>query len=136
MKIAYKHLINFIPSRPTIDEISQKFFQLGHEHEIQNDIFEMELTPNRGDCLSINGLLRDLAVFYEIIPSDEIYRNKINRLNINFINKAQKACPYISFLKIDIEGEIKTYQGLLKEYFNDLDIKKIIFYRCFKLYLI
>ena len=90
MKIAYKHLINFIPSRPTIDEISQKFFQLGHEHEIQNDIFEMELTPNRGDCLSINGLLRDLAVFYEIIPSDEIYRNKINRLNINFINKAQK----------------------------------------------
>ena len=47
MKVAYSHLINFIPSRPTIDEISQKFFQLGHEHEIEDNIFNMELTPNR-----------------------------------------------------------------------------------------
>ena len=60
MKIAYKHLVECIPSNPSINEISDKLFQLGHEHEITNDIFDMEITPNRGDCLSVRGLLRDL----------------------------------------------------------------------------
>jgi hypothetical protein len=63
MKIAYQHLVNFIPSNPSKNELSEKLFQLGHEHEIDREIFNMELTPNRGDCLSLNGLLRDLAVF-------------------------------------------------------------------------
>ena len=40
MKIAYEHLIKFIPSRPSIENISEKFFQLGHEHEIENNIFD------------------------------------------------------------------------------------------------
>ena len=66
MKVAYKHLISLIPSKPSIDEISEKFFQLGHEHEVEDEIFDMELTPNRGDCLSVHGLVRDLAPFYEI----------------------------------------------------------------------
>ena len=128
MKVAYKHLINFIPSKPSIDDISNKFFQLGHEHEIHEGIFDMEITPNRGDCLSINGLLRDLAVFYEIVPSCEIYKGEIKPYAIDFINKAPKACPSIAFLKIDIEGDIKPYEGLLKEYFDDLNINKNNFF--------
>ena len=39
MKVAYKHLISCIPSKPSIDEISERFFQLGHEHEIEDEIF-------------------------------------------------------------------------------------------------
>jgi phenylalanyl-tRNA synthetase beta chain len=128
MKVVYEHLINFIPSKPSIDDISQKFFQLGHEHEVQNNIFDMELTPNRGDCLSINGLLRDLAVFYEIKLSDQFYENDIKSLDIDFINKAQEACPYISFLKIEIEEKIKPYKGVLKKYFDDLDVSRNNFF--------
>ena len=124
MKVAYKHLVNFIPSRPSIDDISEKLFQLGHEHEINKGIFDMELTPNRGDCLSINGLLRDLAVFYDVTPSEEIYVDEIKIFKLDFINNAPNACPHISFLKIDIEGEIKPYKGLLKDYFDDLEINK------------
>ncbi|MEL0238261.1 MAG: hypothetical protein VW946_02200, partial [Gammaproteobacteria bacterium] len=89
MKLAYEHLIKFIPSKPTIESISEKFFQLGHEHEIHNRIFDMELTPNRGDCLSINGLLRDLAVFYDVTPNNEMYLDDIKPLDINFINNSQ-----------------------------------------------
>ena len=117
MKIAYKHLINFIPSSSLLMKFLKSFFNWGHEHEIQNDIFEMELTPNRGDCLSINGLLRDLAVFYEIIPSDEIYRNKINRLNINFINKAQKSMPIHFFPKNRYRGRNKNISRFIKRIF-------------------
>ena len=65
MKIAYKHLLSFLKNKPSIEDISEKLFQLGHEHEIEGSIFDMEFTPNRGDCLSVFGLARDLNVFYE-----------------------------------------------------------------------
>ena len=58
MKIPYKHLLNKIDSKPSIEEVSEKLFQLGHEHEIINNIFEFEFTPNRGDCLSKQGILQ------------------------------------------------------------------------------
>ena len=65
MKISYSHLKRFIKSESNIDEVSEYLFQLGHEHEIDGDILDMELTPNRGDCLSLNGLARDLNIFLE-----------------------------------------------------------------------
>ena len=128
MKIAYEHLIKFIPSRPSIENISEKFFQLGHEHEIQNNIFDMELTPNRGDCLSINGLLRDLSVFYEVTPNNEIYTDDIKSLDIKFVNNSPDACPSISFLKINIQGEVSAYKGIFQDYFDDLDVNKNNFF--------
>ena len=128
MKISYKHLLNFIPSKPSINDISQKLFQLGHEHEIIDDIFDMELTPNRGDCLSINGILRDLAVFYEVNQSTQLYEKELQPLSLNFVNRAQDACPHISFLKIEIEEDTMPYQGVLKEYFDNPEIKKNNFF--------
>ena len=82
MKVAYKHLISYIPSKPNIDEISERFFQLGHEHEVEDEIFDMELTPNRGDCLSVHGLVRDLAPFYEIDLSSDIYEKELKKLDL------------------------------------------------------
>jgi len=77
MKISYKHLVQKIPSSPTITELSEKLLQLGHEHEIDGSIYDMEFTPNRGDCLSVNGLLRDLKLFYEIDIKDTTYDQKL-----------------------------------------------------------
>jgi len=128
MKVAYKHLISLIPSKPSIDEISEKFFQLGHEHEIEDEIFDMELTPNRGDCLSVRGLVRDLAPFYEIDLTSDIYDKEIKKLDINFVNNAPAACSHISFLKIDIEGKIAPYNRVLKNYFKDLGVNKNNFF--------
>ncbi len=83
MKIAYKHLVKNIIGNPSIDEISDRLFQLGHEHEIEKNIFNMEFTPNRGDCLSLNGLLRDLSVFYDVKANQEIYNEAEKKLNID-----------------------------------------------------
>ena len=85
MKIPYKHLAKYIDSKPDIHELSEKLFQLGHEHEVLKGIFDMELTPNRGDCLSINGLLRDLNLFYDISNKKEIYQKDIKRMLFNFV---------------------------------------------------
>ncbi len=129
MKVAYRHLIDCIESKPTVSEISEKLFQLGHEHEIENDIFDMELTPNRGDCLSINGILRDLSVFYNInFNGRKLYEKEIQPLAIDFVNNAQNECPHIAFLKIEIEEEILTYKGPLQEYFFTLKANKNNFF--------
>ena len=57
-------------------------------YEWHNDIFNLELTPNRGDCLSVNGLLRDLAVFYDVKLEKKIFMGDIKPLNIKLINNA------------------------------------------------
>ena len=66
MKIPYNHFVKYIKSRPSIEDLSKNFFQLGHEHEIENNIFNFELTPNRGDCFSLLGLLRELKYFMKL----------------------------------------------------------------------
>jgi len=124
MKIAYTHLSQYIEENPTIEQISDSLFQLGHEHEIDSGIFDMEFTPNRGDCLSLNGLLRDLAVFYTVDFNQEIYTEKLNELQLDFENLSESTCPKISFLKLEIENIPEIYEGSLDNYFKGLSLNK------------
>jgi len=124
MKIAYSHLVHCIEEKPSIEQISDKLFQLGHEHEIDGSIFDMEFTPNRGDCLSINGLLRDLAVFYTVDLNQEVFTEKLNELQLDFENLSESTCPKISFLKLEIENIPETYKGSLDNYLKDLSLNK------------
>jgi len=128
MKIAYSHLVSRIQESPTLEMVSDSLFQLGHEHEVEGNIFNMEFTPNRGDCLSINGLLRDLSVFYTINHDQKFYTEKLNNLQIDFENLSQDICPQISFLKIEIDNIPHTYNGCLNDYFIDLNINKNNFF--------
>ena len=129
MKIPYKHIIKCIHSKPSIEDISARLFQLGHEHHIDEEIFNIEFTPNRGDCLSLNGILRDLSVFYNVSFNDEKYNENIKNFDIDFTNHALDDCPTISFLKIDLENlEIESYKGELKSYFDDLNTNKKNFF--------
>jgi phenylalanyl-tRNA synthetase beta chain len=128
MKIAYKHIISHLTSKPSIEEISSKLFQLGHEHEIENSIFNIEFTPNRGDCLSVLGLLRDLNVFYDNKFSYEIFEDPIPPFDINFENKAKESCTDISFLNIVIDNEVEQYASYLDDYFQTFNLNKNNFF--------
>lgn len=129
MKISYKHLVKHIQSDPSIEDVSKNLFQLGHEHEVENNIFDIEFTPNRGDCLSLNGLLRDLKVFYEIDYIQEIHKQEINSFDFNFQNLAVDQCSNISFLRIDLENlDVRSYTGPLGDYYKDLCINKNNFF--------
>ena len=97
MKIAYSHLINFFKEKPSIEDISEKLFQLGHENEIIGNILDIEFTPNRGDCLSLLGLARDLSVFFALDTLPAYYTERLEVLNLNFQNHATDDCPAISF---------------------------------------
>ena len=128
MKIAYSHLVQHIEESPSIEQISDSLFQLGHEHEIDGGIFDMEFTPNRGDCLSINGLLRDLAVFYTVASNQDIFTEKLNELLIDFENLSESICPQISFLKLEIDEVPEIYKDSLGDYFLDLSLNKNNFF--------
>ena len=127
MKIQYQDLLNFLAEKPTKDLLSEKLFQLGHEHEIDGEIFDMELTPNRGDCLSLIGLARDLNIFFGSSNTLAYYEKDIDALNIEFKNNAPSDCPKISFLEIEIEASTINYKPYLENYFASVGVIKQIY---------
>lgn len=128
MKVAYNDLISLLSEKPTKALLSEKLFQLGHEHEIHDDIFDMELTPNRGDCLSLRGLARDLNIFFGNSMDFDIYEGKIEELKIDFENLSPSDCPKISFLEIEITESVDTYMPYLENFFNVIGNKKTNFF--------
>lgn len=128
MKIAYKHLIKNIKDKPSVEEISNKLFQLGHEHKICNEIYDIEFTPNRGDCLSLRGLIRDLNSFYNVRVDNDIFERDITKLNINFENNVNNFCSKISFLKVDVKNITSKYNEQIESFFQALEVKKNNFF--------
>jgi len=128
MKFIYKDLLNFLSEKPSKKVLSERLFQLGHEHEINGEIFDMEFTPNRGDCLSLKGLSRDLNVFFGKAQPYKIFQGDIKELNLDFKNLSPEVCPKISFLEIEIEGNTNEYKPYLENYFSLLGNKKVNFF--------
>jgi phenylalanyl-tRNA synthetase beta chain len=135
MKIAYRHLVGRIKENPSIEEISESLFQLGHEHEIEGTLFDIEFTPNRGDCLSVNGLLRDLSVFYTLKKNQDIYSGEIDELQLDFENLSPDICPRITFLKLEIDKNPNKYKEYLDNYFKELNLNKNNFFTDISNYL-
>tara|TARA_B100000963_G_scaffold17889_1_gene13679 strand:+ start:7666 stop:9564 length:1899 start_codon:yes stop_codon:yes gene_type:complete len=135
MKLAYKHLLKFFDDNLLLEDISKKLFQLGHEHDIEDDIFNFELTPNRGDCLSLLGIARDLNVFFKTNLYFDIYEEKIEVLNLDFENLSPEHCPRISFLELEVEDVPSKYNDFLESYFDKLQITKNNFFTDISNYL-
>lgn len=128
MNFNYRHLIGFLEQNPSKEDLSETLFQLGHENTFDSDIFNLELTPNRGDCLSLSGLARDLNHFYKNKNNTKIFEENIEEFEFNFSNYENNKCPNISFLYIEIEDEVLVYRDYLEKYFTDLGNKKLNFF--------
>lgn len=135
MKILFSHLKKYLIENYTIDKISNSLFDIGHENEFHKNIIDIEFTPNKGDCLSVLGIARDLNAIHETDLNLTTYQNEIDQLEFNFINESPDFCPNISFLKIEIDGKIKKYKPYLESYFKDLNISKKNFFTDISNYL-
>ncbi len=102
--------------------------QLGHENEVKGNLIDLDITPNRGDCLSIKGLAQELNSFYETEDILDIYSNNIDELKLSFINNAIDDCPKIAFLNIEIEEIPINYKSYLDSFFSELGLNKINFF--------
>ena len=56
MKIQYSYLKNFLNTKLNQKKLSDVFTQVGFECEIEGDLIEFDITPNRGDVLSLRGI--------------------------------------------------------------------------------
>lgn len=128
MKFVYQDLLSFLNKKPSKDLLSEKLFQLGHEHEIHEDIYDIDFTPNRGDCLSLAGLSRDLNFFFGKSEDLDIFEGEIDIFNFNFNNLSTNDCPKISFLEIEIKKKPNSYKPYLENYFKYLGNKKTNFF--------
>ena len=136
MKIHFDHLKNFLPKEINIETVSSYLFQLGHEHEIDNDTFDIEFTPNRGDCLSLMGLSRDLNSLCESGFPYSVYEEEILDFNFNFENNDSNTLDKVTFLYVEInQNKIKEYENYLQSFFSDFDIKKNNFFTDISNYL-
>ena len=134
MKFLFNHIKNFIDQDITIEDLSEKLIQLGHENTFNQNIIDIEFTPNRGDCLSLLGIARDLGAFYKI-KEIEFYNCEIKEYDINFKNTIKETCPNISFLKIDIDAINSNYLPYLKDYFDGFSLNKNNFFTDISNYL-
>ena len=97
MKILYQDLINHLSDKPSKRISIRKIISAWSRARNKDDIFDMELTPNRGDCLSLLGLARDLNIFFGKSKPVDIFEDNFDSLEIDFENLSPSDCPQISF---------------------------------------
>lgn len=79
---------------------------------LNDDVIEIGLTPNRGDCLSILGVARDLAVAFEtpVLPSEGVcVQSADNQISPGVELSAPTACPlYIARTISGVNNQVET----------------------------
>ena len=102
MRFSIKSIQEGLNKNLSSSELSELLFQLGHENEIDQDVIDIEITPNRGDCLSVRGIQRELNYFCSQKKEfNDIYDEEIEKIDFGFVNRCVEDCPKISFLKLD-----------------------------------
>ena len=104
--------------------------------KVNDEIIEIELTANRGDCLSINGIARELSAFYNIPFIECDKQINYNNLGIGQVLEVEcdnnidaslifKAIDFTNF-KLPVLHKIRT--AILGKYQDSNDIKNILTY--------
>ena len=133
MLLSLRWLKEFIPNLKINDKVAESLTSLGLEvssiTKKQRDlIIDIDLTPNRGDCLSVHGIARDLnSLFNKKIKYPRV--KKLSKINKKKYIKSldSKICPSYSCLSITgLNNSIKT-PDLIKSRLKSSGIKNINF---------
>jgi len=83
MKIQYSYLKNFLKTKLSQKKLVDVFTQVGFECEIDGDLIEFDITPNRGDVLSLKGLEREFCAYQVKQPKNDLetFKLKLNKDN-------------------------------------------------------
>jgi len=80
MKIQYSYLKNFLNTKHTQNRLVDIFTQVGFECEAEGDVIEFDITPNRGDVLSLKGLEREFYAYLSTKSNRKIETSKLNSI--------------------------------------------------------
>ena len=118
MKIQYSYLKNFLNTKLSQKKLCDVFTQVGFECEIDGNLIEFDITPNRGDVLSLRGLEREFCAYQSIKPTRKLETSKLRP------SKDKKIID-----KIDGSGCGNYYLMLIRDLqkIRNLDSKKLSF---------
>jgi len=127
MKISYPYLKNFLNTRLTKKELTEVFTKVGFECEIDGNIIEFDVTPNRGDALSLRGLQREFCASQSQNFPDSLKLTKLqtksNRSVINQIDK--QGCLNYHLLLIRDISSLKKLDIHKRKFLRDAGIPLI-----------
>ena len=79
---------------------------------LNDQVFDVDLTPNRADCLSILGVAREVSALYQVSLSDipeSMVAEQADVASLNVTVEAQDACPrYCGRVISDIDASAET----------------------------
>jgi len=109
MNISYAYLKDFLNTQLSQKKLAEVFTKVGFECEINKSIIEFDITPNRGDVLSLRGLQREFNAFQLKNFKNSLKVTKLNfkkdRSVINQVDK--KGCGNYHLLLIRGLSKIK-----------------------------
>ncbi|MFC1656679.1 phenylalanine--tRNA ligase subunit beta [Patescibacteria group bacterium] len=122
MKLSVGWLKQFVDVDYPISKIAEIFTSIGHEVEsYNNSVLDMDITPNRGDCLSVIGLAREFAVAtnkkFKNPHMPKIKESSVSSLKVKFQNSS--ICPKYTHRIIEnikVQDSPKWIQDYLTEY--------------------
>ena len=118
MKVQYSYLKNFLTTTKPIAKLADAFTKVGFECEEDGSSIDFDITPNRGDALSLRGLQRE----YDALQSKKLkdtlpYKKLVFKKDKTVINKIDKTgCGNYHLMTIAGISSIKN-----------LDVKKRAF---------
>lgn len=88
MKILYSWLKDYVDFDQSPEQLANDLSMFAHEVEslqkiVGDAILDLEITPNRGDCLSILGIARQVAAMYDKKIKNQNAKIKINENDID-----------------------------------------------------
>jgi phenylalanyl-tRNA synthetase beta chain len=106
------------------------------EYELVNDdVIEIELTANRGDCLSIHGVARDLSVPYDLDikifeSEDEENQLGIGRvLNVNATEKVDASLLYRVYDRKEIKSSfLIDFRLAIAGHYGECELTRLVEY--------
>lgn len=121
MKLSLNWLKDYLDIEKTPEELAEDLSLFGHEVETiektsSDTIFNLEITPNRGDCLSVLGLAREIAALYERKVKSEKLKVEESRVdkNIQMSVADPEICPRYTARVVD-NVEIKQSPEWLRK---------------------
>ncbi|MFC1809542.1 phenylalanine--tRNA ligase subunit beta [Candidatus Omnitrophota bacterium] len=116
MKVSERWLRNYVSIKKSIEEIAQSLTMAGlevknlhYDKELDDTIFEVEITSNRPDWLSYLGIAREVAALYDVPVTYPSFDHQVERFSCNDFSitiKESSLCPF--YAGVIIEGvEVK-----------------------------
>jgi phenylalanyl-tRNA synthetase beta chain len=92
MKIQYSYLKNFLNTRLSQRKLCEVYTQVGFECQTVGDLIEFDITPNRGDVLSLKGLEREFHAYQSLKPYRKLKTSSLklsqDKKIINYIDSS------------------------------------------------